>query len=388
MPSIDRNLSLLFIANALVAVYLNMTGTFIPLFIRDLGASVFQVSLVIFVGGIVASSVMVPSGLFSDKYGRRAMIILSMVFLIVAPLLYTVAGTWEETFLFNVIGAIAFSLFAPARMTMIADSVKLSSLGMAYGLMNMAWPIGAIIGPVLGGFIADNYGWATFFYLLCAIASAGMVLSLFLGESKRRPKGEEGKSRSTLFRREVALVLVVFFLIHILGNGARGILGTVFPFYLTEHFGKTKTETGIFFSVGFGLATLLAQLPSGFLADRLGRKKMMAYSVSLIPLLSLAFPFTSNYVSILVVYTALSALWSATWPASSAYLMDISGASERGTMMGFRMTANRLGFTIGPLIGGFLWDTFDPATSFYATTGIFAASFLLILLLKEQSPPT
>ena len=181
---------------------------------------------------------------------------------------------------------------------------------------------------------------------------------------------------------------MIFFLIHILGNGARGILGTVFPFYLTEHFGKTKTETGIFFSVGFGLATLLAQLPSGFLADRLGRKKMMAYSVCLIPILSLVFPFTSDYVLILVVYTALSALWSATWPASSAYLMDISGASERGTMMGFRMTANRLGFTIGPLIGGFLWDTFDPATSFYATTGIFAASFLLILLLKEQAPPT
>lgn len=382
--SVDKNLGLLFIINAIVALYWNMTGTFVPLFIRSLGASVFQASLVIFVGGLAATSVMLPSGLFSDRYGRRTMIILSMAFLFVSPLLYTLANSWEETFLYTVINTVAFSLFTPARMTMIADSVKLRSLGTAYGLMNLAWPIGGIIGPFLGGFLADSYGWLTFFYFLCVVALACTVLSLFLGESRGKSKGEdEERNESVSFGREVTLVLMVFFLIHILGNVARGILGTVFPFYLTDHFGKTKTETGIFFSIGFGLATLIAQLPSGVLADRLGRKKMMVYSVALIPILSLLFPFTSDYVSTLVIYTALSSLWSATWPASSAYLMDISATSKRGMMIGVRLAAVRLGFTVGPLIGGFLWDAFDPAISFYTTTCFFVSSFLLILLLKE-----
>jgi len=345
---------------------------------------VFQASLVIFVGGLAATSVMLPSGLFSDRYGRRTMIILSMAFLFVSPLLYTLANSWEETFLYTVINTVAFSLFTPARMTMIADSVKLRSLGTAYGLMNLAWPIGGIIGPFLGGFLADSYGWVTFFYFLCVVALASAVLSVFLDESRGKSKGEdEERNESVSFGREVTLVLVVFFLIHILGNAARGILGTVFPFYLTDHFGKTKTETGIFFSIGFGLATLIAQLPSGVLADRLGRKKMMVYSVALIPILSLVFPFTSDYVSTLVIYTALSSLWSATWPASSAYLMDISATSKRGMMIGVRLAAVRLGFTVGPLIGGFLWDAFDPAISFYTTTCFFVSSFLLILLLKE-----
>lgn len=383
MPSVDRNLSLLFVINTIVAVYWNMTGTFIPLFIRDLGASVFQASLVIFVGGLAATAVMLPSGLLSDRYGRRTMIILSMAFLFASPLLYTLADTWEETILYTMINTVAFSLFTPARMTMIADSVKMRSLGTAYGLMNLAWPIGGIAGPFLGGFIADNYGWGTFFYFLCVLALAGAVLSFLLGKSREKSKDEEEEKRSTPLGREVVLVLVVFFLIHILGNAARGILGTVFPFHLTENFGKTKTEAGIFFSIGFGLATLIAQLPSGVLADRLGRKKMMVYSVSLIPILSLIFPFTNDYVSTLIIYTALSGLWSATWPASSAYLMDISTISRRGVMIGFRLTAVRLGFAVGPLIGGFLWDSFGPAISFYTTTGFFVASFLLILLLKE-----
>ncbi len=383
MPSVDRNLSLLFVINTIVAVYWNMTGTFIPLFIRDLGASVFQASLVIFVGGLAATAVMLPSGLLSDRYGRRTMIILSMAFLFVSPLLYTLADTWEETILYTMINTVAFSLFTPARMTMIADSVKMRSLGTAYGLMNLAWPIGGIAGPLLGGFIADNYGWVTFFYFLCVVALASAVLSFLLGESRWKSKDEEEENKSTSLGREAALVLVVFFLIHILGNAARGILGTVFPFYLTENFGKTKTEAGIFFSIGFGLATLIAQLPSGVLADKFGRKKMMVYSVSLIPILSLIFPLTNDYVSTLIIYTALSGLWSATWPASSAYLMGISTISRRGVMIGFRLTAVRLGFTVGPLIGGFLWDSFGPAISFYATTCFFVSSFLLILLLKE-----
>lgn len=383
LPSVDRNLSLLFIVNTIVAVYWNMTGTFIPLFITSLGASVFQASLVIFVGGLAGASVMLPSGFLSDRYGRRTMIILSMAFLFMSPFLYSLADSWEETILYSVINTVAFSLFTPARMTMIADSVKLRSLGRAYGLMNLAWPIGGIAGPFLGGFIADNYGWAAFFYFLCAIALVCAGLSLFLGESRGKSKDEEDEKRSVSFGREVALVLVVFFLVHILGNAARGILGTVFPFYLTEHFGKTKTEAGIFFSVGFGLATLIAQLPSGLLADKLGRKKMMVYSVSMIPILSLAFTLTNDYVSTLLIYTALSGLWSATWPASSAYLMDISTISRRGVMIGFRLTAVRLGFTVGPIIGGFLWDTFGPAISFYTTTCFFVSSFVLILLLKE-----
>ena len=383
LPSLDKNLTLLFIINTIVSVYWNMTGTFIPLFIRGLGASVFQVSLVLFIGGTAATAAMLPSGFLSDRYGRRGLIVLSTAFLFISPLLYTLAETWEETIMYTVVNMLAFSLFTPARMTMIADRVRASSLGKAYGLMNLAWPIGGITGPFLGGFIADSYGWTTFFYSLCALAFSCTVLTLFLSESMRRSKDREEGSASKLFSREVILILVVFFLIHILGNAARGILGTVFPFYLTEDFNRSKTETGVFFSIGFGLATLIAQLPSGLLADRLGRKKMMVYSVLLIPVLSLLFPFTNDYVITLLIYTALSGLWSATWPASSAYLMDISTRSRRGLMMGVRLMAVRSGFTIGPLIGGFLWDTFDPAVSFYTTTCLFVSSFLLILLLKE-----
>jgi len=203
------------------------------------------------------------------------------------------------------------------------------SMATAYGVMNMAWPIGGVIGPFIGGFLADNYGWSPFFYFLSLIALLR-------------------KSKVGHIKGSIILLLGIFFFAHIFGNTARGILGTVFPFYLTENFHKTKTEAGLFFSIGFGVATLIAQFPSGILADKFGHKKIMAYGTFMIPIFASFFLFLKDYIPTLLIYMAITGLWSTTWPASIAYLISITPASKRGLMVGIRQMAVRLGFTVGP----------------------------------------
>jgi len=151
MPSTERNLSLLFIINASAATYLNMTGTFIPLFIRSLKASVFEVSLVLFIGNALTAAAMMLGGFLSDKYGRKRIIMLSGVFWIISSILFLSAKSWPETILYTAISSIAFSLFVPARAAMIADIVRRSSFGTAYGLINVAWPIGGFLGRFSAG---------------------------------------------------------------------------------------------------------------------------------------------------------------------------------------------------------------------------------------------
>ena len=384
MPSTERNLSLLFIINASAATYLNMTGTFIPLFIRSLKASVFEVSLVLFIGNALTAAAMMLGGFLSDKYGRKRIIMLSGVFWIISSILFLSAKSWPETIFYTAISSIAFSLFVPARAAMIADIVRRSSFGTAYGLINVAWPIGGMLGPLLGGMVADKYGWPAFFFSLCLLAVIYMFISIFLTESAEESKRTKEKEPRIL-SREIALTLLFFVFMHILANTSRGILRTVFPFYLTENFGKTKTEVGLFFSAGFGLATLITQIPSGFLADRLGRKKIMVYSTLPLPFLTVLFLATNDYLLTLLVYMGITGLWSATWPASTAYITEISTSAKKGLMVGIRLTAVRLGFTIGPIIGGFLWDNFDLSAIFHVSALLLAFSFLLSLLLKEET---
>ena len=384
MSSTRRNLSLLFVINILAAVYLNMIGTFLPLFIRNLKASVFEVSLVIFTGNALTVIAMMLGGFLSDKYGRKRILMLSGVFWIISPLLYISTKSWPETIIYTLMNNIAFSLFVPARIAMIADLVvRKSSFGTTYGLTNMAWPIGGLLGPLIGGMIADRYGWNAFFFFLSSLAIAYMLIGIFITESAKKPQRIEEKKPKTL-SREIALTLLFFVLMHIFANTSRGILLTIFPFYLTENFGKTKTDVGIFFSVGFGLATLITQIPSGFLADKLGRKRVMIYSNLPLPFLSVLFLVTNDYLLTLLLYMAITGLWSATWPASTAYITDISPSAKKGLMIGIRLTAVRLGFTVGPLVGGFLWDNFAPPIIFYVVTLFLALSLLLSLLLKEE----
>ncbi len=382
MPSISRSLAILFLINVMLSIYWSAMNPFIPLFIRSLDATIFQVSIVLFIGGLVATAVMVPSGFLSDKYGERRIIVISMIFLAASPLLYTLVNTWEETILYTIINMAAFSLFIPARMSLIASNVRSSVMATAYGLMNIAWPIGGILGPLIGGFIIDNYGWNHFFYNLSIIALICAFLGLFLEDERRTERRVEGK-RNNSFWREAFWILLVLFLLHIAGNTARGILNTVFPFYITENFNKSNTEAGFFFSFGFGAATLIAQLPSGLLADKFGRKRVMVYFTIPIPIVTSLLLMLNDYILVLIVYTVITSLWSATWPASTAYLMALTPPSKRGSIIAVRQTAIRLGFTIGPLIGGFLWDAYGPTSSFYFTIFFFALSFILVLLLKD-----
>jgi len=383
MP-LNRDLTLLFIANIFVSIILYTTYIFIPLFIRSLGASVFEVGMVLFIGNASAMIIMIISGYLSDKYGRWKIIILSGIIQIIASLLFTSARGWIEAAFYTMLIYIAMALFISSRSAMIIDLTRRGSTGGVFGLINTAWPIGGLIGPFLGGLIVDEYGWIFFFYFLCFTATSYLLLGFLL------PRGSVAYSRGKIGEpefsiRQMALTLTFFILLHVIANASISMLSTIFPFYLTERFGKTKTEVGIFFSFGMGLATLIAQAPSGFLADNIGRKKTMCYSVLPIPILSMLFIFTNDYLLNLLLYMGIYSLWSATWPASNTYIAEIFPHGRKGLAIGIRLMSSRLGLTIGPLIGGYLWDNYNIQTIFHLLTVLTFISLLMAILLKDES---
>jgi len=379
-----RGLALLFAANIFLSTIFYATYVFIPLFIRNLDASVFEVGIVLFISNASATFTMILSGYLSDKYGRRKIIVLSGIIQFITPLLFMSAKKWVETIIYASLNIISVSLFVSSRAAMIIDLSERESAGEVFGLMNTAWPIGGLIGPFVGGLVVDRYGWNFFFYFICALATPYLLIGLFLPESaKRLYKAETGKTQFSL--RHIASTLAFFIILHIIANMSVGALSTVLPFYLTEQFGKTKTEVGIFFSVGTGLAALISQPSSGFLSDKIGRKKIIALSVLPIPILYMLFTATNDYLLSLLVYMGIYGLWSATWPASNVYIAEIFPHRNRGLAAGIRLTSIRLGTTIGPLMGGFLWDNFDIHAVFHYLAAFMTIALLMALMLKDES---
>jgi len=380
----NRDLYLLFVVTLVFAISTEMVDPLFPLFIQDLGGSTIEIGLLLFLGGVSAVMLMILSGFLSDRYGKKTMIMLALFMQGVSPVFLSLSTKWAQAVPAAIVFIASLGMFQPPSMAYIADGTSQKTRGKVYGFMNLAWPLAMIPGPFLAGYLADHYGWNYCFYIVTCISFVCLVPAFLLNEPRGSTKGTTPKvHRTTSLTRQGFYLVGVFSFIQFFGNAARGILSPVVPLYLTDKFQVDKTQVGLFFSIGYGLAILISQIPAGIIADRYGRRNTMVYAISLTPFISVLWPWLDSYALLTILYMSITGLWSVTWPASTAYLMDAAPAERRATVAIIREASVRLGFTAGPIIGGYLWEVYDPATTFYVSAGFFALSFLLAFFLKE-----
>jgi MFS family permease len=162
-----------------------------------------------------------------------------------------------------------------------------------------------------------------------------------------------------------------------------GSVNSITPIYLMDKFEVSTTEVGLFISVGFGLTTILTQIPAGILANKIGRRKFIAICLVLRPILPILWTIISNLSLLLVVQMMINSLWTMTWPAYLSLLMEYTPKKRRGVSSGLSQTGIMLGFTIGPYIGGYLWETMGTVFPYYSSAIFYALCLPIILFIKE-----
>ena len=137
---LSRELILLLLINIIMSLGMNLTNSLWPLYIQSLGATVLQVSFLISITGLAGTLLRIPSGFLSDLYGRRKIIIMSILLAISPPLLYTFSNHWEQLIPWGIVYSIAFALYMPSRMAIIADYTSVENRMRVYSIMNLAMP--------------------------------------------------------------------------------------------------------------------------------------------------------------------------------------------------------------------------------------------------------
>jgi len=374
------------VINVVVAQNQSLNTSLFSLFSESLGAKPSEIGVTLLMSGIVATVLMVPSGILAEKLGRKQVMLVSAALAAVSVFSYTLATSWQQLIPPAMLFAASFALFIPARMTLVADYSTPANRVAVYSLTNMAWPVGSIYGPIVGGALADAFpGWKIPFYFMSLTSLLCILPALALKRAPGSLRSSEG-GRVMRPSQRFSFLHGVFFLFIVGLFVELGIMAVdpLMPLYLERKFGVTKTQIGIFYSVGFGLATLLSQIPAGFLAGRYGRKRVFLGCVSVVPLLYVLCAWAGEYLSLMTFYMLINALWSMTWPLSMAILIDAVRTPDRGVAVGMRQTFLRLGATVGPLIGGFLWDSMGQATPFYASAVFFVLAIPALFLLREK----
>ncbi len=386
MLGLDRNLWLLFALNMAVGFSNQLIGPLFPLYLESLSASEIEIGIVLSLSSVAATALMFPSGLLIDRVGKKRMLLASVVLSAVPLLIMASIKDWPTVTPLYVVFNVAFSFFIPSRMAMIAESATPRNRATLFGLMNMAWPISGVIAPTLSGFIVERFGWGLPFYIAGGIMAMSLLPTLALSE-RDGPSVEvvEEKGKSSLRDPRYFRFIALFFVFHLAMTIGQGCVNTILPLFLKNQIGLSTSYIGLFFT-GSSVLTLVTQLPSGWLADRFGRKRLILACIAPIPLLYGVWPFVGNWIVLLVLNSAAFGLWSMTWPATLALLSDFVPAELRGSAFGVRMTGVRLGFTIGPLLAGYLYSAMGGVTPFVASAASYVLGIALAAFLRENPP--
>jgi MFS family permease len=140
----------------------------------------------------------------------------------------------------------------------------------------------------------------------------------------------------------------------------------------------TTVLIGILISI-FGFVSSLFQPVMGALTDRLGRRKpLIQIGLTVIGICILLFIFAGHFFDLLILRIIQGIAVAITIPASLALMTAITKRETRGGSMGVYSTFRIIGFSIGPVIGGFLQTNFGFNTAFYAGAGFVVIAIILV----------
>ncbi|MBI3579006.1 MAG: MFS transporter, partial [Ignavibacteriales bacterium] len=197
-----RNLYIIWAAQFIAMMGMNLVVPFLPFYIRSLGvtdtAETARWSGLVFAGPFFSAFFLTPVwGYLGDRYGRKLMTVRAIFGLAISQILVGFAPNVEMLFVFRMIQG-AISGFLAAALALVSANTPKEKSGYAIGLLQTATSSGGVIGPLVGGTLADTLGYRPIFLIVGALCSiTGIIVMRFVKETVR-PQDYEPSRHSLL----------------------------------------------------------------------------------------------------------------------------------------------------------------------------------------------
>lgn len=191
METYKKNLLVIWLAQFFTMAGLSSIIPFLPLFIRELGVTELQATAqwsgLVFAGPFLIAFFVAPLwGSLGDKFGRKLMVLRAVFGLSIAQMLVSFAADPTQLFIFRLIQG-GLSGFYPAAIALIASNTPTSKTGQSLGMVQSASAAGNIIGPVIGGVLAEIFGFRDVFRIVSVVIFLSGLLVLFFVKEETKP---------------------------------------------------------------------------------------------------------------------------------------------------------------------------------------------------------
>jgi DHA1 family multidrug resistance protein-like MFS transporter len=364
---------------------LSVSGPVLPLYVRSLGVDIMEWGFLAMAQGVGLILFEGLWGTLSDRVDRRRMLLSALFGMALVFPFYTVRGFVPYFFIFQfTIGALAVAI-GPTARALVADITPPESRGTYMGLWFAAFMFGNMLGPFLGTYISEVMGYEYAFYASSLILVLGSVVcAVTLKGLPRREPLEEGQRlgvlsglKALLSIRSVALIL----LITVATFTGMPSIGSFLPIYASEVIGMSSVAIGGLAALSAGVQ-LLVNPVLGRMSDRLGQRRLMGMGLAAMALMHLSFTLVRTPLQFSLITLALSA-FMAVFTLGVTMLSKAVPKELSGMAMGVYGSCEDLGFIIGPILYGLVWDAFSPSLIFLVGAGATAVAFLLLMMVRE-----
>ncbi|MFC3749056.1 MFS transporter [Paenibacillus sp. GCM10012306] len=351
----------------MLTIFLTFTGIglvvpIMPTFMNELNISGSTVGLLVAAFSLSQLLLSPIAGRLSDTMGRKNIIVVGLIVFAVSELVFGLANMSWMLFISRMLGGAGAALIMPAVMAYVADTTSLEERARGMGLINAAISTGFIIGPGIGGYLAEFGIRAPFFVAAIAAGLIAVVTFAVLPESlsveQRKEAKASGANQENLFIQLVQSYRQPYFfslvIVFVLAFGLAN-YETVFGLFVDHKFGFTPKD--IAFVITFGsIAGAVVQVSAfGWILNRFGENRVIAICLLASAVFILLTVFVNSYWAIITVTFIVFLAMDILRPAVSTQLSKMAGDSQ-GFVAGMNSAYTSLGNIAGPIVAGYLFD--------------------------------
>ncbi len=362
----------------------------LPIFAKSAGATALEIGGLFSVFNFVVLIVRPLVGLGLDRYGRKAFIIGAFIVYGAANLIFSAVFSFsnplEGLYLGRVFQGLGASILFITVDTITSDlttpDIRAEAIGRNTERLSRGGMAGLVIWFVLEGFMPTPAAWKITFLVYAGMSLvAALILYRRLPETRpiakeadAGPESSGGGAAPRLGLNLLKLMIAAFFLAF-----ANALIEPIYLIYLQDRF---TMEVGVLAWAFFPAGLVFMFLPSrlGKLSERFSRPLLMATGVTVAGTLYISLPMLPSLVWLVVLYTLSATGWALAGPQMTAMVGDLSHEDRRGRIFGIYQMSSGIGLSVGPLMGGWLYDTYGGAIPFTLNGAVLLSTALFIAL--------